>query len=147
MASATPEISMISEGSMYWLAGKPRAVLRADQVEFDDHVMLPIALAMVVVLAVAPLNRVASMLTEIVGFIVSWIVVLALAEMTCASDLIPIVRGAGGAALGTPVGKWNLPLMFTGSMRLKALLGFVELPKEIASSIAQSGVSVPSLPG
>ena len=65
---------------MYWLTGNFLVFLRLPgslvelpwpQVEFADQVMLPMLLAIVVALTVAPLNRVASVVVEIVGFMVS----------------------------------------------------------------------------
>ena len=71
--------------------------------ELVDQVMLPIALAMlslVVVLAVLPLNLVASVELEDVAFIVSWMLVVPLKHKTCAKAFTPIVRGAGGEEFG-----------------------------------------------
>ena len=65
---------------MYWLAGNLSAFLLKlvellvlfPHLEFADHSILPIALAMVVAFAVLPLNLVASVGLEELAFIGSW---------------------------------------------------------------------------
>jgi len=98
---------------MYWLAGNLNAFLLKlvellvlfPHLEFTDHSMLPIALAMVVAFAEFPLNRVASVELEEVAFIRFWILPIPLKLKTCAKAFTPIVRGAGGALFVTFPGK------------------------------------------
>ncbi len=103
---------------MYWLTGKFNAFLLKiiellvlfPHVEFADHVMLPMALAIVVAFAVLPLNLAAFMGLEDARFNGSWIVPFDDISSTLAKALIPIVRGATVAFPG----RRKRPLIFTG---------------------------------
>ena len=87
---------------MYWLTGNLFVFLRLlgsfvefpfPQVEFTDHVMLLMALAIVVALTVLPQNFVAFTEADVTGFIGSWMVPAVEFSSTLAKALKPTVRG------------------------------------------------------
>ena len=63
------------------------------QLEFPDQVILPIALTMVVALAVLPQNLVAFTEADDAGFIGSWMVPVFEFSSTLAKARKPVVRG------------------------------------------------------
>ena len=83
---------------MYWLICAPPIfhrfpVVALPHVEFTDHVMLLMALAIVVALTVLPQYFVAFTEADVAGFIGSWMVPAFEFSSTLAKALKPTVRG------------------------------------------------------